>query len=210
MARRQRRQPLRAPGLRRQQCPEAWRGQNEDRVGPCLPVKAGLPEIVPKRYCVLAQPRVLREMDGPASPQPAGHMGPQRGLGPGQRGSWATVTRERPCRVVPADNPPLRARQCPREDARHRHPSRAGPLQQNDVRADADRAAVSEADRDGRAAPADGGAGREAKPATEAPGEQEQRYDVPSPSNRSSLSAVTARFSEACPSISRRCAAMIS
>lgn len=210
MARRQRRQPLRAPGLWRQQCPEAWRGQDEDPAGVLLHVGPMLHELVPQCRSVPAQVRVLREIGGPAFPEPRGHMGPQRGLGPGQRGSWATVTGERQCRVVPADHPPLRPRQCPREDARHRHRSRATPLQQNDVRADADRAAVSEAHRDGRASPADGGAGREAKPATEAPGEKEQSYDALSLSNRSALSAVTARFSEACPSISRRCAAMTS
>lgn len=152
MARSHRRQPLRASGLRRQRCPEAWRGQNEDRTGLRLPVKAGLPEIVSKRYCVLAQARTVREMDGPVSPKPRDNMGPQRGLGPGPRGSWATVTGKRQCRVVPADHPSLRPRECPRKDTRHRHRSRAAPLQENDVRVDADRAAFIEAHRDGRAA----------------------------------------------------------
>lgn len=87
MARCQRLQPLRAPGLRRQQCSEASRGQNEHRGGLRLPVKVGLPEIVPQRCSGLAQARVLRETGEPAFPEPRGYMGPQRGLGPGQWGS---------------------------------------------------------------------------------------------------------------------------
>lgn len=175
MARRQRRQPLRAPGFRRQQRPEALRGQNEDRGGLLVHVRPMLHELVPQCRSVPALVRVLHEVGGTASSQPGGHMRAQRGLGPSQRGSWATVAGERRCCIVPADHPPLRACECPRKDARHRHGTRATPLQQNDVRADADCAAVFEADRDGRVAPADGGPGRDAKPAPEAPGEQKQR-----------------------------------